>query len=310
MLTATERAAIVSIFFLLASTILAAAVFAQRNVRAGRGDRRGALRLSALVFTAMIVSWFFGESHVATLWEVALVLMALSWALFAAAFCWIAYLAVEPFLRRRWPEVLVTWARLLAGEFRDPLVGRDVLVGCAAGPLLAAIAIAGMQLPALLGVSSDVVFADVYGIAYGVQAVVPLLVWRVAQAVIAGLACLFLLLLLRLTLRSQWAAVAAFVLVGGAVAAAGAGNFWIGFYNTAILLAVFILLLARVGLLAAVVQFYVFGLFIFFPVTGDLSAWYAGSGVTAILVLVALTLFGFTTALGGRPALGKATVEA
>ena len=40
----------------------------------------------------------------------------------------------------------------------------------------------------------------------------------------------------------------------------------------------------RVGLLAAVVQFYVFGLFIFFPVTGDLGTWYAGAGVTALLV--------------------------
>ena len=81
----------------------------------------------------MSVSWFFGERHVATLWEVALLLTALSWALLAAAVCWIGYLAVEPFLRRRWPEVLVTWARLLAGDFRDPLVGRDVLIGCAAG---------------------------------------------------------------------------------------------------------------------------------------------------------------------------------
>ena len=42
------------------------------------------------------------------------------------------------------------------------------------------------------------VFADVYGVAYGVQTVVPLLVWRAAQAVMAVLGCVFLLLLLRL----------------------------------------------------------------------------------------------------------------
>ena len=279
-LTAAERAVFVAIFFILAATVAGTAVFAQRNVRAGRGDRRGALRVSAFVFAAMMISWFFGESHVATLWEVALVVMALSWALLSAAFCWLAYLAAEPFLRRRWPEVLVTWTRLVAGEFRDPLVGRDLLVGCAAGTFLAALGIASLHLPGWLGVPSDLVFADVYGVAYGLQTVVPLLVWRAAQAVMAGLGCLFLLLLLRLALRSRWAAVAAFVLGGGVLGGAGSAHLWIGFLNTAAPLALFLLLLARVGLLAAVVQVYVFGLFVFFPVTGDLSAWYAGAGVT------------------------------
>ena len=305
LLTPAEQAAIVPIFLLLAATIVGAAVFAQRNVRAGRGDRRGALRVSAFVFAAMMISWFFGESHVATLWEVALVVMALSWAVLAAAFCWLAYLAVEPFLRRRWPEVLVTWTRLLAGEFRDPLVGRDVLVGCAAGTILAAIGIAALRLPEWLGLPSDLVFADIYGVAYGLQAVLPLLVWRAAQAVMAGLACLFLLLLLRLALGSRWAAVALFVAGGGALAGVGSAHFWMGWFNSAVPLAVFALLLVRVGLLAAVTQFYVFGLFIFFPVTGDLGAWYAGAGVTALLVFTALSLFGFTTALAGRAAPGR-----
>ena len=72
---------------------------------------------------------------------------------------------------------------------------------------------------------------------------------------------------------------------------------------------VFVLLIVRVGLLAAVVAFYVSGLFIFFPVTGNFRAWYAGAGVTALLLLAAIALFGFTTALAGRPALGKAVLE-
>jgi hypothetical protein len=309
MLTATERAALVPIFVMLAATVVGAAVFAQRNVRAGRGDRRGALRLSAFVFAAMFVSWFFGESHVATLWEVALVVMALSWAISTAAFCWLAYLAVEPFLRRRWPEVLVSWTRLLAGELRDPLVGRDVLVGCAAGPLLAVVAFIILLLPEWLGVPPDLVPADVLGVANSVQAAVPLLVWRSAQAVMAGLACVCLLLLLRLALRSRRAAVAVFVLASAAMSGASAGNFWIAFSGTAISVGIFVLLLLRLGLLAAVVEFYVAGLFVLFPVTGDLRAWYAGAGVTALLVLAGLAFFGFTTALAGRPALGRAALE-
>jgi hypothetical protein len=71
----------------------------------------------------------------------------------------------------------------------------------------------------------------------------------------------------------------------------------------------FILVLLRVGLLAAVAAFYVWGLFVLFPLTWNLDAWYAGSSVAALLDLAALALFGFTTSLGGRPALGKAALE-
>jgi serine/threonine-protein kinase len=308
-LTAGERAAVLLLFVVLGGTMVGIAIFAQRNVRAGRGDRRGALRVATFVFAAMIVSWFFGESHVATLWEIALVMMALSWALLVAAFCWLAYLAVEPFLRRRWPEVLVAWARLLAGEFRDPLVGRDLLVGCAAGPLLALVAIAGLLMPDWLGLQSDFAFADVYGFAYGVQGVIPLLVWRFAQGIIAGLGGVFLMLLLRLTLRSQHAAAIVFVVAGSVIAGMGLSNYWINFAVGVVHFSVFALLLVRCGLLAAVTQFYVWALFIFFPVTTDLSVWYAGASVTPLLVLAALTLFGFVTSLGGRPALGKVAID-
>jgi serine/threonine-protein kinase len=305
--TTAERLSLLAVFVVLGATIVAAGVVARRNLRAGRGDRQGAFRLSMFVFAAMIGSWFVGESHVATLWEIALLVMALSWAALAAGVCWLAYLAAEPFLRRHWPEVLVSWTRLLAGQIRDPIVGRDVLVGCAAGSLLAVVAIGGMQLQEWLGLTSDLVFADVYGVAYGLQKVVPLLVWRAAQGVAAALGCLFILLLLRLSSGSQWAAVTAFVAAGAAIAAPGSAHFWIGFTNSAVLLAVFALLLARFGLLAAVVQFYVWGLFIFFPITTDLGAWYAGAGLTALTVFAALALFGLTAALHGRRTFGEAS---
>ena len=41
------------------------------------------------------------------------------------------YLALEPFVRRRWPESLISWSRLLGGQHRDPRIGRDVLIGAA-----------------------------------------------------------------------------------------------------------------------------------------------------------------------------------
>src|SRR5262249_15529600 len=37
--------------------------------------------------------------------------------------------ALEPYVRRRWPWLMVGWNRLLAGRWRDPLVGRDLMGG-------------------------------------------------------------------------------------------------------------------------------------------------------------------------------------
>ena len=42
---------------------------------------------------------------------------------------WIFYMALEPYVRRIWPEMVISWSRLLAGRWFDPLVGRDVLAG-------------------------------------------------------------------------------------------------------------------------------------------------------------------------------------
>jgi eukaryotic-like serine/threonine-protein kinase len=310
LLTAAERAPLVPIFLILAAMIVGALVFAQRNLRAGRGDRRGAFRLSVFVFAAMSLSWLFGERHVATLWEVGLLLAAISWALLTAAFCWVGYLAVEPFLRRRWPEVLVSWARLLAGEFRDPLVGRDVLIGCAVGCVQAAWGIGTLLAPEWLGLTPDLVPADFLGVAYSVQEAVPILVWRFAQSVMTGLAGVFLLLLLRRVLRSQAAAIVVFTAIVSAFAAAGAEHFWIVFATAAVMNGIFALLIVRVGLLAAVAAFYVTGLFIFFPVTGSLRAWYAGAGVTAFIILAVVVLLAFTASLAGRPALGRTAFDA
>jgi hypothetical protein len=38
-------------------------------------------------------------------------------------------MAIEPWVRRRWPKSIL--GRLLAGSWRDPVVGRDVLLGVA-----------------------------------------------------------------------------------------------------------------------------------------------------------------------------------
>ena len=46
---------------------------------------------------------------------------------------WVIYIALEPYVRRFWPDGILGWTRLISGYVRDPRVGRDVLTGCVFG---------------------------------------------------------------------------------------------------------------------------------------------------------------------------------
>ena len=116
-----------------------AALIARRNLRLGRSDRRGAMRLAVFVFVCSMLTWAFLTSHVASDSELALLLLGASLALFLAGVCWLMYVALEPLIRRRWPDSLIAWTRLLSGRFSDPLVGRVLLAGALLG-VFAAIA--------------------------------------------------------------------------------------------------------------------------------------------------------------------------
>src|SRR5262249_5666675 len=123
------------LFFILSANI-AALLLARRNLRLGRGDRRGAFRFAAFVFAAAVLWWLFWVHHVPTQAEGWAFLHWVGLSVFFGAFVWLAYIAIEPIVRRRWPELLFSSSRLLSGRFRDPLVGRDVLAGILLGVII------------------------------------------------------------------------------------------------------------------------------------------------------------------------------
>ena len=59
--------------------------------------------------------------------------------------------------------------------------------------------------------------------------------------------------------------------------------------------------LYRYGLLALISAIFFLHLVIFYPITSDLSAWYAADFVLALIICVALAVFGFYTSLAGEP---------
>src|SRR4029077_8172377 len=57
-------------------------------------------------------------------------------ALVNAGLLWLFYVALEPYVRRYCSDIMISWTRVLNGQIRDARVGRDVLIGVAAGILV------------------------------------------------------------------------------------------------------------------------------------------------------------------------------
>lgn len=108
---------------------LGAAYFMRKNSVTGRGDRRGAARLARVVAGLVFTSALLTASPPVDMRLVGTAHGAVAIALFAGAFVWVFYMAIEPFVRRQWPRAMIGWSRLMAGEWRDPQVGREVFLG-------------------------------------------------------------------------------------------------------------------------------------------------------------------------------------
>src|SRR4029077_1347106 len=118
----------------IALVIFAGSIFlAHRNYSRGKGDRQGALRLASLVFTLELSICLFRSHFVPTLGTAGVILFAVSTGLFVSGFIWVLYLALEPYVRRNWPQMIISWTRFISGRLRDPLVGRDLLFGILLG---------------------------------------------------------------------------------------------------------------------------------------------------------------------------------
>jgi serine/threonine-protein kinase len=119
--------------------IIGGVLWAWRNYVNGRGDRRGARRVAIAVMLMSIAKWVLAEGHVHGIEELNRFFIGLGPTLLLGVIAYACYLAAEPFVRRVWPHSLISWSRLLAGRYRDPLVGRDLLIGIAMGVAIAAV---------------------------------------------------------------------------------------------------------------------------------------------------------------------------
>ena len=307
--TSGERATAILLATVLATLMVGGAFFARRNLRMGRGDRHGALRLASLTFVLMAIAWLFGATHVPTFWEVGLLVMFLSFALFVSGFLWLLYISLEPFVRRRWPGSLIAWSRLLSGNFRDPLVGRDVLVGCVLGVVGVLLSYAVYPVAAWMGVPQEQPITGPPGLFVGGRAVAAYAAMAIVQPLFFALGDLFIFFLLRTLLRNEAAAVVLLVVILAAGDALPSDSPLLTGTASALFYAAILFVLTRFGFLSVVASFAFVAIVLWFPITTHLAAWYSGIGMVGVLLLLGLTAYGFYTSLGGQPLFGRLSLE-
>lgn len=66
-----------------------------------------------------------------------------------------------------------------------------------------------------------------------------------------------------------------------------------------------VIVVVRFGLLATMTTQLVFLLTSMYPVTTDLSVWYAPSAAFALVVVAGFAVYGFYNSLGGEPVFGR-----
>jgi len=310
-LTARQTRGVQLTVAIFLGVIITAVLLARRHLLLGRGDRRGATRLALFTLAVGTAVWAMRANHAADAGaEITLFAQGMASNLLAAALIFVLYLALEPFVRRRWPRALVTWTRLLGGRIADPLVGRDVLVGTAAGALVGILSYGGANvLPRLMGAPASTPwwFVDLDPLLGPTMSIADIL-GKTVEAVGIGLGVVLLLLLLRTILRREWLAAAILVVVLSIQSLFFAGGPWWIVFPVAILIRLVpVVLTLRFGVLATIVCMFVAGLLLDTPINGDFSSWKATPTLMAFAAVIVLAIHGVRSATAGRPLLGERT---
>jgi hypothetical protein len=277
---------------------------ARRNWKLRRGDRQGARRLMVAFFAFSMITWMLRSHFTRDLAiEYERLISGVSAYAYYSLFVALLYFAFEPFLRRHWPERLIAWSRLIAGRVLDPLVGREVLLGVAAG--LVALLLGRVQWLAATAAGSalDPTDANV-SMLRSPRILFSALGSSGSIGFQGALMCLGILVFARSALKKPWLGNIAWALVWMTLypSEGRSGILWIDvpFGIAAAVLVYF--LIARSGLVALVSACAVYMMCIDTPATLDFDVWYSSAALVSGIAILLLAVTAAVAATRSRAA--------
>ena len=191
----------------------------------------------------------------------------------------------------------------MAGDFRDPMVGRDILVGGILGLCHSAAIYLQFLVPHWLGFTVQPNSGLDSQTLLGFRGYVAATLFALAVPVFWAVATPFLLLLLLAILRKKILAVIALwllVFFAEGLAFSSSGPL-LGWISPLIIATAFVISIARFGLLAHYSFFLFWVLSFTLPITANFSKWYAGATLFSFIVIMGLSIYGFYLSLAGQP---------
>jgi len=282
----------------IALALIAGSLFlAYRNHSRGKTDRQGALRLASLVFAVELCVCLFRSHFVLSFDTIGLLIMAVSTGLFMSAFIWVFYLALEPYVRRNWPQMIISWTRLISGRLRDPLVGRDLLFGVLLGITWLFVLAVGSFF--LIRAGDRPLLANEEFL-QGFRESVAVGLANIVGSIRTTLIFFFLLVLLRVLVKNRWVAAVIFALLFTVPKVLGSDHLLIETPVWLIVYAIAAFTVVRFGLIVLAMGVLTVDVLLNVPMTLDFSYWYAGRSLSVVLGFVLIAAWGFYTSLGGQ----------
>ena len=309
----TQRAIRTLISIAILVVLSGALLVARHNVRKGRGDRRGALRFSSAVLIGVSMAWIIGARHISDVnIELNRVFTATGWSLFSAGVSWVLYLALEPYVRKFWPTTLISWSRLLAGSFRDPLVGRDILIGVLAAAGVVLLGRIDFHVRPLLGYPVMPPVVPRLVTLEGTRETLSMIGQMFFSSAFNSLWILFALVAINLLVRRLWITaviMVAFLVMTDADGIAQAPPLWLGLTFGVISVSAIVFVLLRFGLLSMFTFFVINFLLISTAPTLDTSKWFFAPSLAVVLLVVAVAGYGYYASRGGEPLFGRRILD-
>lgn len=268
---------------------------AWRSWRRG-GDLVAAVRVGTFIFILRLAAELFSIHGIhADLEALDILARTIASALAEALIVALFYLALERQARRLWPRALGGWSRLISGAYRDPYVGRDVALGCVVGCFWAVITFLDSKLPHMLDWRARLplrldqglngLLAPRYAIAGALESI--------RSGIYQGMVMLSVLIVATMLAgKRTWVALLIAWLVCAlmyAPAASHPATAWTLHAFGGVALAMFVL--TNWGLVSLLTAMLVVELLCVFPITADLSHWYAGYGLFSVALVVALGIW-------------------
>jgi Protein kinase domain len=270
---------------------------AYRNYARGRGDRKGAWRLAGAVFLLELLVFLLWAHLSLAVSSLGLFALAVSTALLLGTVFWTLYLALEPYVRSKWPQTIVSWTRLLSGNVRDPLVGRDVLFGVVLGMAWVFVYFLGYLFDIRVGEQPLFGSTDLLE---GVRAAVRYWLGNVVGGVFGVLIFFFVLVILRVLVRDRWVAAALFVMILTLPKILASSHALIDTPIWLIIYGIAAFAVVRFGFLVLATAVFTANVLLNVPYSLDWSRWYAANTIGVVLSIAALAGWGYYASLAGK----------